>query len=33
MEFSPITLLPRLKEREIAFIVAAHNDNVRLRKH
>ena len=32
MEASPITLL-RLIEREIAFLVVAYNDYVRLREH
>lgn len=32
MEASPITLL-RLIEREIAFVVVANNDYVRLREH
>ena len=33
MEASPITLLPRLNDREIAFAVAACNDNSRIREH
>ena len=33
MEASPITLLPRLNDREIAYVVAAYNDNSRLREH
>ena len=31
IEASPITLLPRLNEREIAYAVAAYNDNYRCR--
>ena len=33
IEASPITLLPRLNEREIAYAVAAYNNNSRLREH